>query len=420
MELRLTLAALLDAAGGFLFLLEGLAILFLARASQRGRLIGGLATLFGLMMVLQNLILRGEDSALTDALVTACAAGAAVLVFLLARLEARTLSARARRWAFAFGLATVVPVAGVAYAMATDPAARAVIAAANGSPSGFPLFIGLVAGLLFLLAVQGWTLGQPSAQTSGKLRADSLFALSFGLYAVFQPASTAGLVALLWEELPTMRLPFIANILLSFVAIHAFALPAPQPAKRARQNSYLVLLAASLAALAYGVALLPPFAIPEFGAYGIIRTIGACLLALAVLRNDLLGVPLPRLVVQRGTLTTAGLASFFIVTQIAQNFLSDEYGLLTGGIVAGAVLFAASPLQRALERRSERRGRTGPQPADVEAFRHVAARLAADGRLSASDHRALAVLADQLGLGALAVAEALAAHPPKNPEPAQG
>ena len=164
---------------------------------------------------------------------------------------------------------------------------------------------------------------------------------------------------------------------------------------------------AALGLLAYLYLLLPANDGPHFfdvlGVNGILRVIGWSLLVYAILRADLLGVPLPHFVVRRGAVAGTALATLFIVAQIAQNFLSAEYGLLTGGIVAGAFLFAASPFQRAMERLGEgrpARSSTSGVGSNDDAYR-AAMRLAfRDRRLSQEEELSLADLAERLGIGA--------------------
>lgn len=75
------------------------------------------------------------------------------------------------------------------------------------------------------------------------------------------------------------------------------------------------------------------------------------LLAHGILRTQLFDIDLRlRLGVRRGTLAAVFLAVFFIVAQLAQNFLSASYGWALGGIAAGLLLFALAPLQRLAER----------------------------------------------------------------------
>lgn len=152
------------------------------------------------------------------------------------------------------------------------------------------------------------------------------------------------------------------------------------------------------------------------GMRGIVRTVAWTCLLVGVLRHDLLGVELKTRSVDRASLAAGALAVLFVVAQVAQNFFSASYGLLTGGIVAGAFLFAAQPLQRAAERLVS--GRVDPvdpaapassrapalalsaQAGNEEALR-AAMRLAwRDRRFDHAEEAALADLAERLGIGA--------------------
>ncbi len=110
------------------------------------------------------------------------------------------------------------------------------------------------------------------------------------------------------------------------------------------------------------------------------------------------------------------LGVLLIVANVAQNYFGTTYGVLYGGAAAGLLFFGLAPIQRAAERFAQKAVPVSvAAPAnrrkttdDLAAFRHVALRLAADGSVSADDHPALAVLADDMGLGAVAVADVLA------------
>jgi hypothetical protein len=128
-------------------------------------------------------------------------------------------------------------------------------------------------------------------------------------------------------------------------------------------------------------------------------------------------IDLHRAEVQRSTVGAGSLALLFIVAQIGQNFFSAEFGLLVGGIVAGTFLFAAQPVQRALEsgafagrtRRSPAT-RVGSETSDsVErrepTYRLTVGRFLANGPLGPADEIALGHLADSLRIGAGRAAE---------------
>jgi hypothetical protein len=139
-----------------------------------------------------------------------------------------------------------------------------------------------------------------------------------------------------------------------------------------------------------------------WGVFGMIRILAWTVLVYAILRADLLGVRLPRIAVSRGAVAAAALATLFIVAQVAQNFLSSEYGLLTGGIIAGAVLFAANPVQKAIERATERQPRDRSKPASGKAQENAykaAVRLALRGGITSREEMDLARIAEAHGIG---------------------
>lgn len=139
-------------------------------------------------------------------------------------------------------------------------------------------------------------------------------------------------------------------------------------------------------------------------ARGIVRTVAWAIFVYGILRTDMLGVDLRARTVKRGTLAATALAALFIVAQIMQNFLSAEYGLLTGGIIAGAVLFAANPVQKAIERVTDKaptRGVGGGNASRKEDVYIGALRLAMRDRTLTRDEEVhLHKLAEELGIGA--------------------
>ncbi|MHB1260951.1 MAG: hypothetical protein ACYC2H_04465 [Thermoplasmatota archaeon] len=137
----------------------------------------------------------------------------------------------------------------------------------------------------------------------------------------------------------------------------------------------------------------------DYGFGGIVSLLGLGAVGYAIFRLDLLGVPVPR--PRAGVLASIALATLFITAQVAQNFLSDELGLLTGGIVAGAAVFAAYPLQKAAEHAMERRkepAASGP----AEKYRRLVETAWRDGRLGANERLMLSESIDLLGLDAQA------------------
>lgn len=85
--------------------------------------------------------------------------------------------------------------------------------------------------------------------------------------------------------------------------------------------------------------------LPIFGIASIV------LIVRALLREQLFDFDLRvKRGVQRGTIAFVFLAVFFVVAQIVQAYTTTAFGLIGGAIVAGLLLFALHPLQRAAER----------------------------------------------------------------------
>lgn len=138
------------------------------------------------------------------------------------------------------------------------------------------------------------------------------------------------------------------------------------------------------------------------GVSGIARLLAFAMVGYALLRFDPYGEHAPASRSRRVVIAPFALALLFIVAQITQNFFAAAYGLIMGGIVAGAFLFAASPIQRAMERVGDRgRGPTDVArgPAAAEESYLLALRLAFRDRvLSREEERGLVVLAHDLGI----------------------
>jgi hypothetical protein len=136
--------------------------------------------------------------------------------------------------------------------------------------------------------------------------------------------------------------------------------------------------------------------------FGVNRTIAAVVLALTIFRYDILSTPLPASTLRRGALASVALATLFVVAQVAQNFFAAQYGLLLGGVIAGCFLFAAQPVQRMIERRSERR--VGVQPASSQSelvFKAAVRTAISEGPVTSAQERHLSEVAHHLGIGAM-------------------
>lgn len=136
------------------------------------------------------------------------------------------------------------------------------------------------------------------------------------------------------------------------------------------------------------------------------RFSGLVFLAYAIARQQLFDIDIKvKWTLRRGTVAAIFLAVFFVVAQLAQNFLSDRYGWAFGGIAAGLLLFAIAPIQRAAERLSDR-AMPSVRPEDPfyvgekkrETYRNAYATAWADGTMTPKDVRLLHEVREALGL----------------------
>jgi hypothetical protein len=178
---------------------------------------------------------------------------------------------------------------------------------------------------------------------------------------------------------------------------------------RARFPVVLALVVAGLGVASYAYLLVPvgDAVNPSdpYGVFGIVRIVGWLTLVYAIVRLDFLGVKLPHIAVSRGFVAAGALATLFIVAQVAQNFFSAEYGLLSGGIIAGTFLFAANPIQKRIERVTERSPAAGRATNVQEDAYRSALRLALRGGITRIEELELARIADAHGIGAVRALE---------------
>lgn len=124
-------------------------------------------------------------------------------------------------------------------------------------------------------------------------------------------------------------------------------------------------------------------------------------IAYALVRHRLFGIePTIRWTIRRGAVAAAFLAVFFVAVQLAEGYVSDEYGWAVGGVAAGLLLFAIAPIQRAAERLAQavapdaaHAGRSAP-----DMYRRHVTVAWADGAITARERRLLDLARDHLGL----------------------
>lgn len=164
---------------------------------------------------------------------------------------------------------------------------------------------------------------------------------SSGMLAAFAPNAWAPLAILA----PVLGLPPALAALALYVRA---ARAEPAIAWRARR----VLILAPLAA-ASGVFVGAPPPLPQgfqnAGLFliGLWRILLPALVAYAIVRHQLFDLEVKiKWTIRRSVVAGAFLATFLIVSQLAQNYFTVEFGWVVGGLATGLLLFAVSPLQR--------------------------------------------------------------------------
>lgn len=396
----LSLGDVVNAASGVLFLLTGALIVALAGGRQEVRVLGVTLAIWGLSTPVRylssaSLSVLALDSALSVALL----ASALVVAW-------RYPTPAPRRDSIRLGAALAACIGW--FMIAVSPSLRGpqvvagwgklpdLLVGVGAPPLATALSLATVAFLSAAFALRALT-SPPDAPRLARLT------LVFGLYGAYNAAripvwliqdfGQAG--GVVWFHLSLYLLP---------VALWLVATRRQGHARLAR-NTALAVAAAALLGAALTAALTSD-AVYQLGVPGALRTVSWAILALAILRHGLLGRALPRLAVSRGPAAAAALAALLIVAQVAQEFFAAQYGLVMGGIVAGALLFAASPIQRAFEAQRaghvERAAPPSPRGRDeAEAAYRKALRIALRGpSLTLEEETHLHELAEHLGIGA--------------------
>jgi hypothetical protein len=400
MDFIITLSSVVNAAGGFLFLLAGVLSLLLAGRHRRGRSIGAFATAFGATYVFQNLILARGD--LASVLLAVCFGATTLIQAWLVWELSRALPVTAKR-----RVALVALAAGVLWAASLALAfLRPDLISGMASRPTSTIFAGMMLqaqqlAMIPVIAAAGYGMRHaPDADGEAALACFVLAIGPIGMFLILGPNSP-GLGADYLVFGPARFWIGLAFLAWSVLYIGAAATTRFRQAG-ARTGlarwTFAILMAAGLVGPIARLIMAPSFT-SDGGSYGIIRTVGVVFLALGVLRYDLLGARLRGLAAKGGLVATVALCVLFIVAQVLQNFLSTEYGLLLGGVLAGVLLFAASPVQRAMERRTGATKNAAAGEAD-RAFRNAVELAFRDRLFDDREELVLAELADRLGLTA--------------------
>jgi hypothetical protein len=395
-------ALVIRMGSGLLLAMLGATFLALARRTRANVALGGVLLAWGMLFVSNNLLGAGTGPFPTPwigawdlAYVLSATPAAAVLLASWVR-EDRSRAT----WpllAVAGGLAL-----SVAYFAIGGAAADALPGelAALGVPGPLAVFIDAVYGTVdpvMAIALYASVRLAIAPRGDARVRHHVPLALGFGAFGVYTaflglpfPAPRA------FDVLAVMSAAYLAGVLAA-----AWLVAAVRHRSRASAvvaNAFLLVAVAGLV-----VPVVLHESLDDTGrdpVRGVVRTLEFAVLAWALLRDEEYGLRLRPKMARRGTLAATALASLFIVAQVAQNFLAAQYGLLMGGVVAGAFLFAANPLQRAIEGRNV--AAHAPAADDrAEAVYRDALRIALKDRVVTREEELhLAELGERLGLPA--------------------
>ena len=129
------------------------------------------------------------------------------------------------------------------------------------------------------------------------------------------------------------------------------------------------------------------------------------LVAYGVLRVQLFDIDLRiKRTLKRGTVAAAFVATFFIISEFAGNYLSSQFGTVLGVLATGALVFFLDPIQRAAEKFSDKAMPNTVDTPEYESFRKLqvydsAVRAALeDGEISKRQRRVLDSMLESMGI----------------------
>ena len=129
------------------------------------------------------------------------------------------------------------------------------------------------------------------------------------------------------------------------------------------------------------------------------------LVAYGVLRVQLFDIDLRiKRTLKRGTIAAAFVATFFVISELASNYLSSQFGTVLGVLGTGALVFFLDPIQRAAERVSNAAMPNTVETPEYESFRKLqvydsAIRAALeDGHVSERQRRVLNSMIESMGI----------------------
>jgi hypothetical protein len=145
------------------------------------------------------------------------------------------------------------------------------------------------------------------------------------------------------------------------------------------------------------------FVVPFFYELAVIAYVP--LVAYGVLRVQLFDVDLRiKRTLRRSTVAAAFVATFFIVSELAGGYLSDQLGNVLGIICTGALIFFLDPIQRAADRLSNAAMPNTHETPEYESYRKLQVYESAvqaaleDGHISKRQRRVLDSMIESMGI----------------------
>lgn len=293
----------------------------------------------------------------------------------------------------------------------------------EGARSFGPLSF-LTYGLTTLYAIAGVVLARESIRAAQPARRQAAFllAVAFLVQSMFESLIVVGVavagapafVASLADPSVWFTLAYLLRGGAGLLAVVGFLILAGPRARAidATRNPRL-LLALALGAAASGFYqgiipnVLPSLALSATFLTGLWLLVLPVLVTYALVRHRLFEADVQlRWTISKGPIAFGFLGAFFVGAQVAQNYLSDEYGLIAGGVLAGLMLFALHPLQRIGEKLADGvTPRAKPiskltHDERLDIYRSQAALAWADGHLARKERFLLDSLRERLGIAA--------------------
>lgn len=332
MPLDISTGQYVNMAGGVIISLLGLFVVAKTRGARDTHLFGWFLVVMGPLFVVANL----EDSAIgtpsEEPLKWASVGVTLVAATLLACAAPRMTPALSRRQV-ALAWLTVAPVA---VAMAMIIVIDSADLATDAELVGVCAWLSSLVVALVLWARQH----RAEATTAGSSRRWAALSVGLGLYTFIQ----VGEWVMRGGE-ADLGPPFALSLT---VVVGIWLSNTQAPSGRTARNVALLLLVVFLVGMLVelkGVA-------TQSGINGITRVLGVGIIVHAILRDRLLGIDAKvRFAISKSTIAAIFIAVFFVASEVAQQFFSERTSSTYIGIgIAGTLVFAMAPIQRAAEK----------------------------------------------------------------------